>query len=101
MIATTPEIEGYLAQFEQLAERREGAEPAWLASFRKNAIERFAEFGFPTTRHEEWKYTSVRPIEETRFRPASRATGLTPADVESRFGPASVRLVFMNGHYAP
>src|SRR5579872_6637710 len=101
MIAATPEIETYLAQFEQLAERREGAEPVWLASLRKNALARFVDLGVPTTRHEEWKYTSVRPIVETAFRLGRPDSSLTTSDVERRIGPTRVRLVFVNGHYAP
>jgi len=28
---------------------------------RRQALEAFAQFGFPTTRHEDWKYTSLAP----------------------------------------
>lgn len=35
-----------------------------LASIRSQAIESFRKTGFPTTRHEEWKYTSVKEIAE-------------------------------------
>jgi Fe-S cluster assembly protein SufD len=34
---------------------------------RERAIARFAEVGFPTTRLEQWRFTSVQPISETRF----------------------------------
>ena len=31
-------------------------------------FERFAQVGLPTTRDEEWRYTSLRPLEAARFR---------------------------------
>ena len=77
-------------------------EPSWLAETRRRAMARFVERGFPTTRDEEWKFTSVAPIAETSF---TLAPG--PVDVPSaRLAPfsvveASVELVFVNGHFAP
>lgn len=101
MMTTTPEIENYLAQFERLAKSR-AAGPSWLASLRTEAMDRFAELGFPTTRHEEWKYTSVQPIAQTAFRPGALDDRITRAAVESRLnGLPACRLVFVNGHYAP
>lgn len=35
-----------------------------LAEVRTNAFDSFLKNGFPTTRHEEWKYTSVKDIAE-------------------------------------
>ncbi len=43
------------------ASERSG-DPEWLVGLRANAIDRFAEIGFPSTRLEEWKYTNVAPI---------------------------------------
>ncbi len=50
----------YAARHETFLNHRSDA--AWLRDLRSRAIERFAALGFPTTRHEEWKYTDVRPI---------------------------------------
>jgi Fe-S cluster assembly protein SufD len=36
--------------------------PAWLASLRRRAFERFERLGFPTPSNEAWRYTSVQPI---------------------------------------
>src|SRR5205085_2381753 len=47
--------------------------PSWLKQIREGAIARFAELGFPTTKQEEWRFTSVAPIVDTPFsHPASR-----------------------------
>jgi len=41
----------------------------WTGPVRRQALERFAALGFPTTRDEEWKYTSVEPLVKTPFAP--------------------------------
>lgn len=71
---------------------------------RREAIDRFAETGFPTTRHEEWKYTNVAPIERTRFRPVLSGEEFSPDDAAVSslgFSGDAWRLVFVNGHFAP
>ncbi|MGH9196722.1 MAG: SufD family Fe-S cluster assembly protein, partial [Acidimicrobiia bacterium] len=57
----------YLDHFERFQAARDGQEPAWLSRIRTEAIARFGELGFPTTRQEEWRFTSVAPIAETSF----------------------------------
>ncbi len=77
--------------------------PAWLRSIRKAAISRFDEVGFPTTRHEEWKYTNVAPLAKVRFKPAAHASDRLPADrvEQMALGESScARLVFVNGRYS-
>ena len=44
------------------------AEPAWLADQRRLAVERFSLLGFPTTKHEEYKYTNLAPVAKAAFR---------------------------------
>jgi Fe-S cluster assembly protein SufD len=41
--------------------------PAWWRELREQALARFAATGFPTTRQEAWRFTSVVPIVETPF----------------------------------
>ncbi len=60
--------------------------PAWLASLRRRAFERFERLGFPTPSNEAWRYTGVQPI-----------TGIAwgkgrSASVSVRNLPAGVRL---------
>ena len=56
--------------------------PAWLAKLRGEALERFLALDFPTTRDEEWRFTSVAPIAERAFSVAS------PVPVVQGFSPA-------------
>jgi Fe-S cluster assembly protein SufD len=73
-------------------------DPAWLASLREGAIERFETLGFPTTRDEAWKYTSVAPIARLTFEPAAPARVDRAALEPFRLGTAS-EVVFVNGRH--
>ena len=44
-----------------------GSDP-WLMALRNDAFERFKALGYPTTRNEDWHFTSVTPIAERTFR---------------------------------
>jgi Fe-S cluster assembly protein SufD len=49
----------------ELLERAVGKLPGdLLMPLRKEALSRFAETGFPTTRHEDWRYTNLAPAIE-------------------------------------
>ena len=47
--------------------RSDGAVPPWLSQLRSDAFHRFTELGFPTTRHEEWRFTNIAPIARADF----------------------------------
>lgn len=42
-------------------------EPAWLASLRRDALASFDKVGFPATRDEAWRYTSLQVFKVTPF----------------------------------
>ncbi len=94
-------VDAFVNGFERFAEDRQG-EPRWLQRARRAAISRFAALGFPTTRDEEWRFTSVAPIARTVFVPSADGVHrLTDRDIElfavsSLSGP---RLVFVNGRF--
>lgn len=90
---TTP----YLEEFERLAI---GGEPEQLRRRRQEAIERFGELGFPHRKLEEWKFTDVRPIAETRFTRAPEEHGLTLETVRPFGYPDCHELVFVDGRFA-
>jgi Fe-S cluster assembly protein SufD len=97
----TAATEGYEQAFSAL--RAPGA-PAWLPVLRREAMDRFNTLGFPTTRNEDWHFTSVTPIAERVFKAAPPRTGpatLSPADVAALVisDPAWHRLVFVNGRF--
>ena len=63
----TGERENYLSDFARFEKDISKNGQSWFGEIRRKAISRFAELGFPTTRHEEWKYTSVAPITKIPF----------------------------------
>ncbi len=77
--------------------------PAWLPELRRQAFDRFHTLGFPTTRDEDWHFTSVTPIAERTFRSVRIApTTLTTADLAPHLVDAEWhRLVFVNGRFEP
>ncbi len=74
------------------------SDAGWVTRLRENAMARFEELGFPTTKDEEWKYTNVASILKPGFTPASSA-GSEIADLASFAAPESKnsQLVFVNG----
>jgi Fe-S cluster assembly protein SufD len=96
---TTPNTATVL---QQLADPQTAAQPAWLQPVRQAGATRFAELGFPTQHHEDWRFTNVTTLAQLPFRPAVAGQGVTAEIVKSfTFGalPAH-RLVFVDGHYA-
>ena len=89
-------VQRYVAQFEAFAANGAGAAPAWLREKRTAAVARFAELGFPTTRQEDWRFTSVAPLVDTAFVPATGG-GDAGAGVAKTGAP---RLVFLNGRFS-
>lgn len=93
----------YVADFEAFARNGASGAPAWLRELRQGAIARFSELGFPTTKQEEWRFTSVAPIADARFTlpHAARAPLPAPADIARLCVGAGPRLVFVDGGYIP
>ncbi len=98
-IAKEKEMNQYLAMFAEVESKR-GDAPAWLKHLRANAIAQFEQLGFPTTRHEEWKYTNVAPLRKQDFSIPQTSANV---DIEAFTYPESQtsQLVFVNGIYAP
>jgi len=70
MTAVQEKQDLYFERFAALAQDRETREPAWLRDIRRSAMDRFGEMGFPTTKHEEWRFTNVAGIARAAFIPA-------------------------------
>jgi Fe-S cluster assembly protein SufD len=97
------EKNSYEASFAEFARGSNGRRHSWLHSIRRDAMARFSEMGFPTTRQEEWRFTSVAPIARVPFKPADpKPNALTISDI-SRYTVCEARctqLVFLNGFYS-
>lgn len=68
---------------------------------RRDAMARLAEVGFPTMKHEDWKYTNLGPLLDMDFRlPPDAAPATVSAatlDAASRGLEQALRLVLVNG----
>ena len=104
MSSATEHTGRYITAFKDRQSAENGDVPSWIKELRQAGIASFAALGFPTPRHEEWKYTNVEPV-------ISRPFGLVNGEVKS-VGGANVlsnafveedapRLVFVNGVFAP
>ncbi|MEO5905018.1 MAG: Fe-S cluster assembly protein SufD [Gemmatimonadaceae bacterium] len=73
-------------------------EPAWLIELRRSAMATFTSVGFPTTKNEDWHFTSVTSIAERRFGVAAPGLAIS-ADTLSNIGYGQDwhTLVFVNG----
>jgi len=94
MVAVERLVEAYRA----FAANGASGAPAWLKELRDGAIARFDALGFPTTKQEAWRFTSVAALTETAFdlaHPASRIPQL--AEIQPFLLGDGPRLVFVNG----
>src|SRR6185312_13974919 len=87
--------------FQELQEREQSG--SWLSRLRGNAITRFEEAGFPTTKDEEWKYTNVAAIAKLDFSPTfeTQATEAGEPERWNNFATPETKnsqLVFVNGN---
>lgn len=95
-------IEPYLGHFDAFSRNGGAAAPEWARTLRSAAILRFETLGFPTTRNEDWHFTSVAPIAEREFRPLAGARGAVSS---AALGPYTFgatdwpTLVFVNGRF--
>jgi Fe-S cluster assembly protein SufD len=103
------DLKGKLAlDFQAFEQSLNGQSASPVHTLRKQAMTRFIELGFPTVRHEEWKYTNIIPTVKHDFATlpntlAHESTTLTKADVEPFLVPSMQAqvLVVVNGVFAP
>ena len=93
------DIDWYKSRFNDFEESLNGETQNPVHQLRREAIEHFAEAGFPTTKDEEWGFTSVAPILGTDFELTAKADEPTADIAPLCYGLAS--LVFVDGHFAP
>ncbi len=92
----------YQAHFRRLESELARNWQARMQPMRREAISSFAKLGFPTMRHEEWKYTNVAPLVQIPFKPAAHGLNGLTSETLARlpFGNlAPGQLVFVNGYY--
>lgn len=88
-----------LQRYQALFEARFAADP--LLARRSEALAQFMSMGFPSQRDEAWKYTSLRRLESRAFELGQSAPLAIDAERPPWIAEAGMRIVFVNGHYAP
>jgi len=77
------------------------AEDNSFSQLRKKAYAEFEKLGFPTTKHEEWKYTNLKPIAEQKFQ-STCEVNLTAIELFKASPLSHLQanvLVFVNGTF--
>ena len=102
MVQVQTEALPYQSQFQTFRSSVGG--PSWLQQLRDKGISAFEASGFPTTRHEDWKYTNVAPIARAKFITGWDCTSGAPAAAEVKNftidQPGWSTLVFVNGLFS-
>lgn len=92
-----------LEDFERFEQSLNGDANASLQKLRRDAAEKFRSLGFPTIRHEEWKYTNVIPLIKHDY--AILPEAISPLDTFPAipdFIPAdAVKIILINGRFSP
>jgi len=91
-------LDSYVAEWKRAKQVRPGVSS--LERISQTAFDAFLTHGFPTTRDEEWRFTSVAPIADSAFALVTepRTAGLDIAHLRLPGGPAA-ELVFVDGRY--
>ncbi|HLT27489.1 MAG TPA: Fe-S cluster assembly protein SufD [Zeimonas sp.] len=93
--------------FRERAPSLAGAGLPWLAETRRRALERFVAEGWPSTRNDAWRHTSLLVLEHEQFSvPEAGAAERGAAGLEAlvrglREGDDGHWMVFVDGRYAP
>ncbi len=90
------------AEFSHREQLLNGGHETPIRTLRQDAMRRFTELGFPTVRHEEWKYTNIMPALSVPFVNAKPSV-LTSEEVQEYYldGIEANVMVFINGYFAP
>lgn len=93
----------YLSLFKDFENSLNGQSTSELHAMRKLAVDRLHDTGFPTTGHEEWKYTNIETLLSHDFRLAAAHPQTTLGNLSGRGilpeDEKTPQLVFINGHF--
>ncbi|MHB1688411.1 MAG: Fe-S cluster assembly protein SufD [Ignavibacteriaceae bacterium] len=69
---------------------------------RKDALEKFSQLKFPTTKDEEWRFTNISPLLKYNFNPAISKQNITAEEIERFLFNNSFKnqLIFIDGYFA-
>jgi Fe-S cluster assembly protein SufD len=94
-------VDNYAAAFDTVS--RDAPVPERVQALRRAGFERFASLGFPTTKNEDWHYTSVASIADEEFTLLTARTDDAQAEQLDPFylrGERWPTAVFVNGRFS-
>ena len=97
-------LQRYRAMIEQARAQLPGRGLEWLERRRGHAAEQFEALGFPTRKHEAWRYTSLDALLGENFAPVTEPfTALDDPDIDGLVSAEgdSYLLVIANGRLVP
>ena len=95
----SPQLAHYTAEYRR-AVAQGPSQPRWMTQARESAIAQFERLGFPTTRLEQWRFTSVAPIAERTFALASDGVGKVDPKHTLALSAPVAHAVCVNGRFA-
>lgn len=96
-------IDAWVARQRERASQLPGAALPWLARRRADAIARFADLGWPTSRLEGWRHTSLAFVDQQALAAPAFAPhpAFALATLRAAFDEGDHWLVFVDGRFAP
>lgn len=99
-MSTVSEKPSLLGGYGEFLAARGAADPR-LEALRAAGFARFAETGFPGRDDEDWRFTSLGPIERTAFTPARPGAPLRSEQLQPFRIPGTLDLVWVDGYFSP
>ena len=87
--------------FEQLLLGKTVKSEGRLGQLRLEALQHAEVLNFPSAMHDDWRFTDLSSLFLHDFHPVDSFARLTLSHIEKFLIPASIRLVFVDGCYAP
>jgi len=87
--------------FEQLLLGKTVQSEGWLEAVREAAQASAQALHFPSAKHDDWRLTDLSAMLQHAFQPVESYAQPVLADIEKFLVPGLVRLVFVDGCYAP
>ncbi|MBD3265770.1 Fe-S cluster assembly protein SufD [bacterium] len=103
MAAIKDKLQTYSSIFDDFMATLPKDEPGWIRQLRRKAIARSDELGFPTTKHEDWRFTNVSSVIEKEFAvPKIPSGNKVNLDLEEYSFEKDdvIQLVFVNGFFS-
>lgn len=85
--------------FEQLLLGKTIQSNGWLANIRRDARGSAEALNFPSSAHDDWRFTDLSSLFQHQFKPADTFAKLSLSDIKKHLIPDTIRMVFVDGCY--